>query len=691
MKRSPLAGRLTRTSGDERYASPQKNVSEADRDRRTWQRNARSAPHRGGRRDGAAVGRDLRRRFARDRPRRDPEARGRGGGHRRAARRYAARRGGAVCRGCAGRGARDRRVGDRGVVRRYRCRNSRWLPAVAALAYFGARPAYALLVRSVEAAGVRNAARESAGLPPARVRGALAGEPPHVAAAVISALPAATATAVLELYPPEERAQIVRRLGARGDRSRSASARSCCVLAADDVRFARRVADAMLAPRRPSTRSATADCRAARDVRLRALPMRRAARAPRVAERRRRALLADMPRSHAYRRDARATPTNRGARHARRIAASTTRRARRSCSNRRCWRERARRAARRAARDAARLTAVGTALLGARSRPRIALAGDPRNVARAVDAPVPPPHRTRGGDGAVLDGHSRARRSARVRPWCAHRNLRRVRARGSRRCSKRLSPGARPTRPSSRSSANAAAKRNAGCATSGARTTRHLRDERPHGGRTRARRGAGLRASRCVARARPARAARRRQPRARSRPPRATWRSRLASRVGRGGYPPSVVGPSGAAARVRRSDRRPGASPLVATVLSEGPLEHDPVADAARAALDGHVVLSARLAAAGWFPGRRSARQRQPDADRRRRPRAPGGGRGDCGRRSPRSRARATPVRSGSIRVGRPAARSRDRGGGPDCKVFAPAGGARGPGRNPHADDRNRR
>jgi flagellar motor switch protein FliG len=69
-----------------------------------------------------------------------------------------------------------------------------------------------VLVRVVEAAGVRSATRESAGLPPARVRGALAGEPPHVAAAVISALPAATAAAVLELYPPEERAQIVRRL-----------------------------------------------------------------------------------------------------------------------------------------------------------------------------------------------------------------------------------------------------------------------------------------------------------------------------------------------------------------------------------------------------------------------------------------------------------------------------------------------
>ncbi|HEV8020728.1 MAG TPA: flagellar M-ring protein FliF C-terminal domain-containing protein [Candidatus Lustribacter sp.] len=81
-----------------------------------------------------------------------------------------------------------------------------------ALAARGARPAYELFVRFVEAAGVRDTTRESAGLPPARVRGALAGEPPHVAAAVISALPAATAAAVLELYPPEERAQIVRRL-----------------------------------------------------------------------------------------------------------------------------------------------------------------------------------------------------------------------------------------------------------------------------------------------------------------------------------------------------------------------------------------------------------------------------------------------------------------------------------------------
>jgi len=59
---------------------------------------------------------------------------------------------------------------------------------------------------------VRRATREVTGIPPLRVRGALADEPPHIAAAIISALPAATAAAVLELYPLEERSAIVRRL-----------------------------------------------------------------------------------------------------------------------------------------------------------------------------------------------------------------------------------------------------------------------------------------------------------------------------------------------------------------------------------------------------------------------------------------------------------------------------------------------
>ncbi|MGD0472746.1 MAG: flagellar M-ring protein FliF C-terminal domain-containing protein [Candidatus Velthaea sp.] len=78
--------------------------------------------------------------------------------------------------------------------------------------WFGARPAYALAVKLIDSANVRATSREVAGIPPTRVRGALAGEPPHIAAAIISALPAATATAVLELYPPDERAAIVRRL-----------------------------------------------------------------------------------------------------------------------------------------------------------------------------------------------------------------------------------------------------------------------------------------------------------------------------------------------------------------------------------------------------------------------------------------------------------------------------------------------
>jgi type III secretion protein N (ATPase) len=72
--------------------------------------------------------------------------------------------------------------------------------------------------------------------------------------------------------------------------------------------------------------------------------------------------------------------------------------------------------------------------------------------------------------------------------------------------------------------------------------------------------------------------------------------------AGRGGFPASVVG------RQARFLECAGATPggsitLIATVLTEGPqLDADPIAEAARAALDGHVVLSARLAAAGWFP-----------------------------------------------------------------------------------------
>jgi len=71
--------------------------------------------------------------------------------------------------------------------------------------------------------------------------------------------------------------------------------------------------------------------------------------------------------------------------------------------------------------------------------------------------------------------------------------------------------------------------------------------------------------------------------------------------VGRAGYPPSVF-----ALMARLLERggafAAGSLTIVATVLSDGPDAHDPVGEAARAALDGHLVLSERLARAGRFP-----------------------------------------------------------------------------------------
>jgi flagellar M-ring protein FliF len=77
---------------------------------------------------------------------------------------------------------------------------------------FGAKPLASVAARALEAASVRSATREVSTIPPARVRTALNGEPPHVAAAIIAALPAAAAAEVLDLYSPDERAAIVRRL-----------------------------------------------------------------------------------------------------------------------------------------------------------------------------------------------------------------------------------------------------------------------------------------------------------------------------------------------------------------------------------------------------------------------------------------------------------------------------------------------
>jgi len=76
----------------------------------------------------------------------------------------------------------------------------------------GAKPLGNACEAAIAKIGVLRTTRAVAAFAPAQVRGALRDEPPHTAAAIISALPAATATAVLELYAPEERAAIVRRM-----------------------------------------------------------------------------------------------------------------------------------------------------------------------------------------------------------------------------------------------------------------------------------------------------------------------------------------------------------------------------------------------------------------------------------------------------------------------------------------------
>jgi flagellar M-ring protein FliF len=79
-----------------------------------------------------------------------------------------------------------------------------------------AMPPLGSIARSLmDRALVERASKAVAGYAPARVRSLLEEEPAHSAAAIISALPAVTATAVLELYPPHEREEIVRRMQRR--------------------------------------------------------------------------------------------------------------------------------------------------------------------------------------------------------------------------------------------------------------------------------------------------------------------------------------------------------------------------------------------------------------------------------------------------------------------------------------------
>lgn len=70
--------------------------------------------------------------------------------------------------------------------------------------------------------------------------------------------------------------------------------------------------------------------------------------------------------------------------------------------------------------------------------------------------------------------------------------------------------------------------------------------------------------------------------------------------AGRGGYPPSVF--AGLAGFVEIAGAlHSGSVTLIASVLDDGD-DRDPVSDAARSLLDGHIALSSRLAQSGRFP-----------------------------------------------------------------------------------------
>ncbi|HTU82597.1 MAG TPA: hypothetical protein VMF61_10735 [Candidatus Acidoferrales bacterium] len=75
----------------------------------------------------------------------------------------------------------------------------------------------------------------------------------------------------------------------------------------------------------------------------------------------------------------------------------------------------------------------------------------------------------------------------------------------------------------------------------------------------------------------------------------------LGESTGRAGYPPSVFAEMARLTEVAGALRGAGSITLVATVLDDGD-DRDPVSDAARSLLDGHLALSPRVAASGRFP-----------------------------------------------------------------------------------------
>ncbi len=68
------------------------------------------------------------------------------------------------------------------------------------------------------------------------------------------------------------------------------------------------------------------------------------------------------------------------------------------------------------------------------------------------------------------------------------------------------------------------------------------------------------------------------------------------------GYPPSVFAKIPMLVERTGNSQHEGSITAFYTVLTEGDMDNDPVADTARAILDGHIVLSRRLAESGLYP-----------------------------------------------------------------------------------------